>query len=102
MSTRPLPRPLPPALAPFELLLEHLANRVAELLAERLALPDREERSPWMLIDAAAEYLGCSKHRLYKLTASGAIPHHKQDGRLFFHRTELDRWMAAHAQGERP
>jgi len=38
---------------------------------------------------------------LYKLTAQGAIPHYKHEGRLAFRRDELDRWLERYAQGDR-
>ncbi len=62
-----------------------------------------EESSPtWMTLAETSEYLRWSKHRIYKLTSARAIPHIKQEGRLLFNRTELDRWLAAHHQGPRP
>ena len=51
-----------------------------------------------MGIEKTAAYLDWPKQRLYKLTAQSAIPHYKHDGRLLFHREELDRWLADFAQ----
>lgn len=82
-------------------LVEALAQRIAELLRESLP-PAAEQRSPWMGIEQAAAYLDWPKQRLYKLTAQGAIPHYKQEGRLLFRRDELDTWLARFAHGERP
>ena len=48
-----------------------------------------------MNVERAAEFLGWPKQRLYKLTAEGAIPHYKHDGRLLFNRHELDAWLAS-------
>jgi excisionase family DNA binding protein len=82
-------------------LLHELAQRLAAELA-RLALPQApagdETHSPWMSLPHAASYLDWPKQRLYKLTAAGAIPHYKQDGRLLFHRAEVDAWLTTHAQ----
>jgi excisionase family DNA binding protein len=90
------------ALAP---LADYLAELIAEALARRLAgepgASNGEERSPWMAIEGAARYLDWPKQRLYKLSASGALPHYKQEGRLLFRRDELDAWLAQFAQGER-
>jgi excisionase family DNA binding protein len=82
--------------AALEQLAELIARRLAELQQEQR--PEAEETSPWMGIDKAAAYLDWPKQRLYKLTAQSAIPHYKQDGRLLFHRQELDRWLAEYAQ----
>jgi excisionase family DNA binding protein len=41
----------------------------------------------------AAEYLRFPLKRVYNLTQRGEIPHRKQEGRLLFHRVELDRWL---------
>jgi excisionase family DNA binding protein len=85
-------------------LLEELAERVAR----RLLQLEREQgsategsESPWMAIERAAVYLDVPKQRLYRLTASSEIPHYKQEGRLLFHRPELDAWLGRFAQGER-
>ena len=86
-------------------LLDYLAERLAEALAPRLASEAQaaggEQRSPWMGIERAAAHLDWPKQRLYKLSASGAIPHYKQEGRLLFRRDELDAWLERFAQGER-
>jgi excisionase family DNA binding protein len=86
-------------------LADYLAELVAEALTRRLATEpgasEREERSPWMGIEGAARYLDWPKQRLYKLSASGALPHYKQEGRLLFRRDELDAWLGQFAQGER-
>jgi excisionase family DNA binding protein len=89
---------------PFAALVELLADRVA---ARVLAATqggtggDVGEScgSPWMNVATAAGYLDWSRQRLYKLTAQGAIPHYKQEGRLLFNRQELDQWLAGFRQG---
>ena len=74
--------------------LHDLAARIAELLADRdaAALP-----SPWLTPPAAAAYLGCSRDRLYKLTAAKAIPFRRKQGgqAILFRRDELDAWVEA-------
>lgn len=77
-------------------LVERVAQRVIQLQSQHVQ--HAEASSPWMGIAKAAEYLDWPRQRLYKLTASGAIPHYKQEGRLLFHRQELDNWLAQHAQ----
>jgi excisionase family DNA binding protein len=89
----------------FDHLLDELAERVARRLREhdheRAEAPGGEGTSPWMAIERAAAYLDLPKQRLYRLTAAGEIPHYKQEGRLLFHRGELDAWLARFGEGER-
>jgi len=87
----------------LEMLLDALADRIAERLQQRPNTPGAEEtaNSPWMNVDSAAGYLDWPRQRLYKLTAQGGIPHYKHDGRLLFHRQELDQWLTGHRQGAR-
>jgi hypothetical protein len=48
-------------------------------------------------MNIATDYLDWPRQRLYKLTAQDAIPHVKHDGRLLFHRDQLDRWLSQFA-----
>ncbi len=82
-------------------LVELVARRVVELQREGRESAEAEGRSPWLGIEKAAAYLDWPRQRLYKLTASGAIPHYKHEGRLLFRRDELDRWLSNYAEGER-
>jgi excisionase family DNA binding protein len=88
----------------FAALVELLADQVAARLlpappADTAGGAGEPGGSPWMNIATAASYLDWSRQRLYKLTAQGAIPHYKQEGRLLFHRQELDQWLARFRQG---
>lgn len=88
----------------IDVLLESLAERIAERVCERLIEHQavaENGNSPWMGIEKAAAYLDWPKGRLYKLTASGEIPHYKQEGRLLFRADQIDRWLSQFAQGER-
>jgi excisionase family DNA binding protein len=89
---------------PFAALLELFADRVAARViaatqGETAGGVGESGGSPWMNIATAAGYLDWSRQRLYKLTAQGAIPHYKQEGRLLFNRQELDQWLAGFRQG---
>ena len=79
-------------------LVEQIARRVVELQVEHHAV-EHESASPWMGVEKAAEYLDWPRQRLYKLTASGEIPHYKHEGRLLFRADELERWLERFAQG---
>jgi len=92
--------PSPPLLAlGVDQLLDLLAERIAQRLREQAESGEPDpERSPWMNVESAAAYLDLPKQRLYRLTAAGAIPHYKQEGRLLFRREELDSWLGGFAQ----
>ena len=85
----------------LDALVEALAQRVAVHLRESLPAAT-VECSPWMGIEQAAGYLDWPRQRLYKLTAQGAIPHYKHEGRLLFRRDELESWLSRFASGQRP
>ena len=47
-----------------------------------------------LTLDEAVMFTGLAKSYLYKLTASGKIPHYKPSGKLiYFDRGELEKWM---------
>lgn len=47
-----------------------------------------------LTFDEASDYTGISRSYLYKLTASGKIPHSKTNGKiLFFEKTKLVDWL---------
>jgi excisionase family DNA binding protein len=84
----------------LEALIEQIADRILERTKE-YAGDEAPAQSPWMSIERAAAHLDWPKQRLYRLTASGEIPHYKQEGRFLFHRRELDEWLAHFAQPAR-
>lgn len=87
--------------ASLEQLIELVVLRVLEHDRRRSPAPESDEQSPWMGVERAAAYLDWPRQRLYKLTARAEIPHYKQDGRLLFHRAELDQWLREFAQPAR-
>ncbi|WP_166966154.1 helix-turn-helix domain-containing protein [Yeosuana marina] len=66
------------------LILERL-NRL-----EKLLIGNKEV----LTFDEACDYTGISRSYLYKLTASGKIPHSKPNGKmLFFEKKRLVEWL---------
>ncbi|WP_159022628.1 helix-turn-helix domain-containing protein [Formosa sp. L2A11] len=67
-----------------------------QLLFERL---DRLEqllvsKKEVLTFDEACDYAGISRSYLYKLTASGKVPHSKPNGKLiFFSRQKFEAWL---------
>ncbi len=53
-----------------------------------------------LTFDEACDYTGISRSYMYKLTASGKIPHSKPRGKLiFFNRDRLETWLLANHRG---
>ena len=74
-------------------LVEAVTTRVAEQLGET------NGRSPWLTAAEAADHLRWPVKRIYNLTAAVAIPHRKHEGRVLFHRDELDAWLDRYREG---
>lgn len=79
----------------LDALVERLAGRVAELVADRL--PATPAASPWLNVDEAAEYLRCTRKRIYDLVSQSRLPVHRDGSRLLFRREELDEYVMASA-----
>ncbi len=48
----------------------------------------------YLTIEEAAEYLGCTKSLLYKMTHLHTIPFYKPSGKMvYFEKSELNKWM---------
>jgi len=63
----------------------------AALAAIADAVPNRD-CSPWLAgAQAAADYLGWPRERIYKRLRD--LPHYREEGRLMFRRDELDAWI---------
>lgn len=55
-----------------------------------------------LTFDEASDYTGISRSYLYKLTASGKIPHSKPNGKMvFFDKKKLVDWLLQHKRGSR-
>lgn len=67
--------------------LAQLVDAVAERVRAELAT-----ESPWMTRQAAAGYLDVPVSRLEK---DRTVPSHRWDGRVLYHRSELDEWLLA-------
>lgn len=53
-----------------------------------------------LTFDEASDYTGISRSYLYKLTASGKIPHSKPNGKMvFFDKKKLVDWLLQHKRG---
>lgn len=66
-----------------------LAEALAPLVAERL----RPEPPQWLTARQAAEHLNAPLSRVRKLTSTGALPVHREGGRVLYLRSELDEFV---------
>jgi excisionase family DNA binding protein len=78
----PLSLHLPPEL------IEEIARRAADLLAHQVApIPD------YLTPGEAADYLRCSKRRIYDLTSAGRLRVCKDGSRNLYRRVDLDAYL---------
>jgi len=68
-------------------IIDLIVERAAEIVAER-----SESASPWLTRKAAADHLGVPVSRLEK---DRTIPCHRDNGRVLYHRKELDEHFLA-------
>lgn len=64
-------------------------DALADLVADRLSVAG-DGVSPWLDRPGAAGYLGVTLSRLEK---DRTVPCHRWDGRVLYHRGELDGWL---------
>jgi excisionase family DNA binding protein len=77
-------------MAELEKLREQL-NRIEEKLTAQKSV---------LNLDEAATFLGISKSHLYKLTSTGGIPCYSPGGKkLYFNRSELEKWALESDEG---
>lgn len=76
--------------------VEAIARRAAELVLERMDVPaPPAEFVPWLTIDEAAVYLGCTRQRIYNLRTDGRLTRHREGSRALVARSELDALVVA-------
>lgn len=81
--------------------LDRLAERLAPRLAGRVAGDGADGNADgWLDARAAAEYLGISRYALHRLSSDRRLPcsQERPGGRLYFKRSELDRWRSERAR----
>jgi excisionase family DNA binding protein len=71
--------------------LDELAERLAPRLAARLV--STQDSRPWLNAEQAAEYLTCSRERLYDLVQLHKLEPCRDGRRLVFKRTDLDAYL---------
>jgi excisionase family DNA binding protein len=81
--------------------LDELATRLAPMLAGKLPTAERVVADKWLTAREAAAYLGLTLDALHKRTRRRSIPAVQESagGKLYFLRSELDRWRLEHSNG---
>jgi hypothetical protein len=69
---------------------------LADLVADRLRDDVSERRSPWLTRRQLAEYLTVPVSRVEK---DRTIPCHRWEGRVLYHRDEVDQWLLKQGPG---
>lgn len=81
---------------PFELIISRL-DKIEILLEQILNKKDlqlgKDSRVEIMTVEDVANYLGYTKHHIYKLTMNNEIPHSKPGKRLLFIKKDIDDWI---------
>lgn len=49
-----------------------------------------------LTVEEASIYTGFSVKGIYTMTSQKRIPHYKKNGKLYFDKQELDKWMTDH------
>lgn len=80
---------------------DQAVERIAEIVERRVAERLADLVSPWMTVPQVADYMSAPTSRIYKLTSTDELPHHKEGGRLLFHRDEVDAYIRGEAVARR-
>jgi excisionase family DNA binding protein len=83
------------ALGPAE--LERIAQRAAEIVEARAAKPEAER--PYLSVRETADYMRCSRQRVYDLLSQGALTRLKDGARVLVARAEVDAYLAGTSPG---
>ena len=76
-----------------ESLIDVLTERAAAEAARRITASLELRQTPYLSVSEAAEYLRCSRQRIYDLASSGRLPRVKEGRRVLFHRRDLERLL---------
>lgn len=75
---------------------DELIEAVAERVLERLSEREQGEATAdsWLRgAGAIADYVGCSRSRIYQLVSARRVPVHKDGASVVARRAELDDWI---------
>jgi excisionase family DNA binding protein len=72
------------------LLPDQAVDAIVDAVVARLGAV---QASPWLGVPEAAEHIGCSRHRIYRLVSQRRIPFQHEGRRLVFSRADLDAWI---------
>ena len=82
--------------------LDAIAERaVPRVLAQLRALEVETQPSPWLTVGEAAQYLRCSRQRIYDLLSARRLRKHKDGSRVLIRRSDLDAYLTEPGPGGR-
>jgi excisionase family DNA binding protein len=75
--------------------LQNLVQDAVFVAVQQLSLPQKIDPLPHFLtIEQAGQYLNLAKQTLYGYVSSRTIPFIKKGKKLYFVKTEIDKWLA--------
>jgi excisionase family DNA binding protein len=84
----------PPADAFFEAIVCAAVARAKDELRAELRAADRPTTSPYLTVAEAADYLRCSKQRVYDLLSSRRLSKKKDGSRVLVERESIHAYLA--------
>lgn len=79
---------------PFEQINKRFDAIESLLLKITNTSPEVSTGNPILTVDEAANFLKLAKQTVYQLVSARDIPFSKKGKRLYFHRHELEQWIA--------
>lgn len=79
---------------PFELIIEKLAR--IEKAIEMLSSIQRNTSDDSLFnVEDVSKYLKVEKSAIYKFTSTNEIPHYKNGKKLYFKKSDIDKWISS-------
>jgi excisionase family DNA binding protein len=79
-----------------------IAERVAAIIAADIELPRLDGALRFLTAAEAAEYLRCSRQRIYDLCSAGALSRFRDGSRVLISRAEIDEHLLRGATSASP
>ncbi|MBC7523673.1 MAG: helix-turn-helix domain-containing protein [Flavobacterium sp.] len=77
---------------PFEIILDRL-DRIEKAILNLNCISDIPDSNQIMNISEVATYIKVAKTTIYGMTHRNTIPHYKNGKKLYFKKSEIDKWI---------